>query len=207
MRFWCILFSLHVPWSCDHFLHTLYFLTYIYIYIYIYMYIYEDVCFSSPLSHMCYFFSIFIHMFLLVYNLSMFHTWSLDESYLSVSVKTGCKSTMPWSLFLQSFSRVHVQVIDLRTFVYCGIVVLDFSHNWFCWFCHGLPKGEILRFIYILCNWLIFWQNRSKMGLVLQESCCLSKVLKTWRLIEETSEKKLFIKSWWIAWQIHAIKT
>ena len=34
-------FSLHVPWSYDHFLHTLYSLTYIYIH----THIYDDVCF------------------------------------------------------------------------------------------------------------------------------------------------------------------
>ena len=56
------LFSLHVPWSYDHF--DIHCIVDIYIYIYI----------SSPLSYMCCFLSIFIHMFLLVYNLSMFHT-------------------------------------------------------------------------------------------------------------------------------------
>ena len=52
------LFSLHVPWSYDHFdIHCI-----------------VDIYISSPLSYMCCFLSIFIHMFLLVYNLSMFHT-------------------------------------------------------------------------------------------------------------------------------------
>ena len=36
------------------------------------------------------------------------------------------------------------------------------------WFCHGLPKGEIVgtyvihllgTYVTILCNWLILWQN------------------------------------------------
>ena len=59
-----VLFSLHVPWSCV-LLHILYF-----------FFLYDDdddVC-SSPLSHMCCFFSLFIHMFLNLYNLSLFHT-------------------------------------------------------------------------------------------------------------------------------------
>ena len=69
--------------------------------------IYMVMYFSSPLSHMCcFFFPLFKHMFPLLYNLSTFHTWCLDGSCLSVSVKIGCKSLMPWSLFLQSFSRV-----------------------------------------------------------------------------------------------------
>ena len=119
--------------------------------IYIYIYIWDDVCFSSPLSHICCFFSIFIHMFLLVYNLSMFHTWCLNESCLSVLDKTGCKSIMPWYLFLQSFQEFVVG-LDLCTFVNYGTVVLDFSHNCFLWFCHRLPKGEIIRVIYFVIS-------------------------------------------------------
>ena len=45
------------------------------------------------------------------------------------------------------------------------------------------------------------------MGLVLQETCCSNKVLKTWRLVQETSEETLFIKSRQIAQQILAIET
>ena len=45
------------------------------------------------------------------------------------------------------------------------------------------------------------------MDLVLQETCRSSQVLKTWRLVLETSEEKLFIKSQQIAWQKHAIET
>ena len=41
------------------------------------------------------------------------------------------------------------------------------------------------------------------MSLVLQETCYSSQVLKTWRLIQETSEERLLINSW----QIAAIKT
>ena len=36
--------------------------------------------------------------------------------------------------------------------------------------------------------------GRSKMGLVLQETCCLGQVLNPWRLDQETSEEKLFTK-------------
>ena len=43
-------------------LHTLYLLD-----MYMMMYV------SSPLSHMCWFFSLFMPMFLLLYNLSLFH--------------------------------------------------------------------------------------------------------------------------------------
>ena len=107
--------------------------------------IYMRCCmFSSPLSPMCCFFSIFMHVLLLVYNLSMFHTWCLDESCLSVSNKTSCKSIMPWSLLLQTCQEFVVG-LDLYTFVNYGIGVLVFFHNCYLWFCHGLPKGEIDR--------------------------------------------------------------
>ena len=57
-----------------------------------------------------------------------------------------------------------------------------------------------------MCNWLILWQNalylyfdRSRMCLILQETCCSNLVLKPWRLDQETSEKKLFTKTEQIA--------
>ena len=56
-------------------------------------------------------------------------------------------------------------------------------------------------YVMILYNWLILWQNalylylsRSRMCLILQETSCSSLVLKPWRLDQETSEEKLFIK-------------
>ena len=39
--------------------------------------IYMMMYVSSHLSYMCCLFSLFIHMFLLLYNLSMFHTYAL----------------------------------------------------------------------------------------------------------------------------------
>ena len=49
-------------------------------------------------------------------------------------------------------------------------VIYDFYHMFICllWFCHRLPKGEIVKtyvihllgtYVTILCNWLILWQN------------------------------------------------
>ena len=61
---------------------------------------------------------------------------------------------------------------------------------------------HLLRtYVIHLCNWLILWQNtlylylgRYRMCLIHQETCCSSLVLKPWRLDQETSEEKLFIK-------------
>ena len=96
-------------------------------------------------------------------------------------------------------------------------VIYEFSYMFICllWFCHGLPKREIVRtyvfhllrtYITHLCNWLILWENalylyldRSSMCLILQETCCSSLVLKSWRLDKEISEEKLFTKARQIA--------
>ena len=99
-------------------------------------------------------------------------------------------------------------------------VLYDFSHMFICllWFCHGLPKEEIIRtyvfhllrtYVILLYNWLIFRQNalylylgRSRMCLILQETCYSSLVLKPWKLDQETSEEKFFIKAKQIAWHL-----
>ena len=75
------------------------------------IYIYDDVCCFSPLS-MCCFFSLFIHIFLYVCNLLfLFHTkmswWVLFKVFQKDRLS---KSIMPWTLFLQSFSRVCLRI-------------------------------------------------------------------------------------------------
>ena len=90
-------------------------------YIVFFLYMMMHVLFFTFVSHVLFFFffflSFFMHMFL-VYNLSLFHTWCLDESCLSVLVKIGCKSTMLWSFFLQRFLRVRCRV---RLMYYCKL--------------------------------------------------------------------------------------
>ena len=49
------------------------------------------------------------------------------------------------------------------------------------------PKGFFQSALYL-------YLGRSRMCLILQETCCSSLVLKPWRLDQETSEEKLFIK-------------
>ena len=92
-------------------------------------------------------------------------------------------------------------------------VFYDFFHMFICllWFCHGLPKGEIVRtyvvhmlrtYVNILCNWLILWQNalylylgRSRIFLILQEIRFPDQVLKSSSLSKKTSWKCKFIKA------------
>ena len=62
------------------------------------------------------------------------------------------------------------------------------------WFMLGI-------YVNILCSWLILWQNALylkfgsfRMFLILQETCYSSLALKPWRLDQEKSEEKLFMK-------------
>ena len=91
-------------------------------------------------------------------------------------------------------------------------VIYDFSHMFICllWFCHRLPKGEIVTtyvfhmlgtYVTILCNWLIFWQNtlylylsRSMVCLMLQKTRFQVQVLKPCKYVQELSVKVLLIK-------------
>ena len=92
-------------------------------------------------------------------------------------------------------------------------VSYDFSNMFICllWFCHGLPKGEIVRtyvfyilrtYVMILCNWLILRQNtlylylgRLRMCLILQETTFQKQVLKPSSLFKKSSKECKFIKA------------
>ena len=92
-------------------------------------------------------------------------------------------------------------------------VIYGFSHMFICllWFCHGLPKGEIVRtyvfhmlrtYVTILCNWLIHWQNvlylylgRFRMFQILQETLFQDQVLKLLSLFKKTSSECKIIKT------------
>ena len=92
-------------------------------------------------------------------------------------------------------------------------VFYDFSYMFICllWFCHGLPKGEIIRsyvfhllgtYVNILCNWLILWQNalylylgRSMIFLILQETKFQDQVLKSSSLSKKIRWKCKLIKA------------
>ena len=93
-------------------------------------------------------------------------------------------------------------------------VIYDFSHMFICllWFCHGLPKGEIVRtyvfymlrtYVMILCNWLIPWQNvlylylgRLRMCLNISRNWFQDQVLKPSSLFNKSSKECKFIKTW-----------
>ena len=119
----------------------------------LWLYIYDDdVCFLFTNLSMCCFFSIFIHMFLkYAILISVSHKmpwWVLFKVFQKDRL---LNSTMPWTLFLQSFSIVCVRVrfccitstyelSDLRLLSWLVVLL---------WVCHGLPKEEIDKDIFM----------------------------------------------------------
>ena len=154
---------LHYPLvhrSCDHLFYDIHC---IYFHIYIYIYMMYVVLHLS--LHVLFLFSLYIHVSLCMQSLFLFHTkilwWFLFKEFQKDRL---WKSIMPWTLFLQSFSRVCVRVrffcIPTSGYEFSDLRLL----SWFIcllWFCHELPKGEIVRtYIRILrdiccVNWLI----------------------------------------------------
>ena len=113
-------------------------------------YIFDDVVIIFTYLIMCYFFSLFKHMFLLyVCNLLfLFHTkmpwWVLFKVFQKGRLS---KSSMPWTLFLQNFSRVCVRVdlLYLMSDYELSDLWLPSYFIYWLWFCHRLPQGEIVK--------------------------------------------------------------
>ena len=90
--------------ACDHLFMT-------YIVFISHLYIWWCMLFLTYIS-ICCFISLFIHTFLYVCNpLFLFHTkmpwWVLFKVFQKARLS---KSIMPWTLFLQSFSRFYVRI-------------------------------------------------------------------------------------------------
>ena len=76
------------------------------------IYLYADVCLLHLPLHVLFLFSLYTHVSLFVCNiLFLSHTkmrwWVLFKVFQKYRLK---KSSMPWNLFLQSFSRVCVRI-------------------------------------------------------------------------------------------------
>ena len=101
-----LLLLLHLYWSCDH-LTYIYIFWYIYIYIYILMYVYSSIssCVVS-LLFLCTCFLLFACNLLFMFHIKM-PWWVLFKVFQKYRLS---KSFLPWTLFLQSFSRVCVRI-------------------------------------------------------------------------------------------------
>ena len=116
------------------------------------LYILRLLLHSFTYLFMCCFFSLFMHMLLIYcmqYFIFLFHTkmswWVLFKVFQKYRLS---KSFLPWTLFLQSFSRVCVRIdfIVFNKWVRVEWFMTSLI-RFICllWFCHGLPKGEIVR--------------------------------------------------------------
>ena len=92
-------------------------------------------------------------------------------------------------------------------------VIYDFSHMFICllWFCHGLPKGEIVRtyvfhmlrtYIMILFNLLILWQKalylylgRLRMCLNTSRNHVSRSSVETFKSVQEIKQECKFNKA------------
>ena len=147
------LFSLHFRYiiSCILVLWPFWHTLYLYL-----LYIYFDVCSFTYLS-MCCFFSFFIHMFLIILYSIYYFCFTLrcyDEFCLKCFRNTSCQSLLAINSLLAKFVKslcydrfYCIQQVNMSWVIYV------FSHIFICllWFCHGLPKGEIVRTYVIQC--------------------------------------------------------
>ena len=129
---------------------------------------------SFTYSYMCCFFYLFYaHASYYLYAIYYFCFIQrcLDEFCLKCFRNTGCQSLLAINSLLAKFFKslcldrfYYIQQVNMSWVIY------DFSHMVICllWFCHGLPKGDIVRTyvihlsgtnVTILCHWLILWQN------------------------------------------------
>ena len=128
--------------------------------------------FHLPL-HVLFLFSLYAHASYYLYAIYYlcFTQRCLNEFCLKYFRNTGCQSLLAINSFLAKFFKnlyydrfYHIQQVNMSWVIY------DFSHMFICllWFCHELPKGEIVRtyvfhmlgtYVTILYNWLILWQN------------------------------------------------
>ena len=135
--------------------------------------LYVDIYFFHLPLHMLFLFSLYAHASYYVYAIYYFCFTQrcLDEFCLKYFRNTGCQSLLAINSLLAKFFKslcydrfYCIQQVNMSWVIY------DFSHMFICllWFCHGLPKGEIVKtyvfhilrtYVMILCNWLILWQN------------------------------------------------
>ena len=127
---------------------------------------------SSTLSYVVFFLPLYTYFLLLVCNLLfLFHTkipwWVLFKMFQKYKLSkftchelSSCKNFQEFVLGqILLYSTIDYELSDLWLLTYFIYLL---------WFCHGLPKGEIVRtyvihlletYVTILCNWLILWQN------------------------------------------------
>ena len=143
MRLLCIFFSffyIYLLYTC---LMTIWHTLYLHL-VYILMYVIH-------LSlYVLFLFFLYIHVFYILYAI-LYFCFTLrchDEFCLKCFRNTGCQSLLAMnSLFAKFFKSLCYDRFYCIQQVSMSWVIYDFSYMFICllWFCHELPKGEIVR--------------------------------------------------------------
>ena len=149
-----------------------------------FLYMLMYVSFTYP--YMCCFFHLPLHVLFLSPTLTCVVSFlSLCTCFLLLvcNLLFLFHTKMPWCVLFKMFQKYRLSKSTCHKLSFCKVfqedyiqqvnmswVIYDFSHMFICllWFCHGLPKEEIVKtyvfhmlgtYVTILCNWLILWQN------------------------------------------------
>ena len=161
------------------------------------------------------FLSLYTCFLLFVCNLLfLFHRRCLDEFCLKCFRNTDCQSLLAInSLLAKIFKSLCYDRFYCIQQVNMSWVIYDFSRMFICllWFCHGLPKGEIVRtyvflilrtYVMSLCNWLILWQNvlylylgRLRMCLNTLRNHVSRSIVEAFKSVQEIKQECKFIKA------------
>ena len=140
-------FHLHLPYVCWSL--TIWHTLYLYLSLYILMYVIH-------LSlHVLFLFSLYAHdsyiLYAILFSFFFFSCFTLrchDEFCLKCFKNTGCQSLLAMnSLFAKFFKSLCYDRFYCIQQVSMSWVIYNFSYMFICllWFCHELPKGEIVR--------------------------------------------------------------
>ena len=128
-----------------------------------FFHIYDDVFFFLHLPlHVLFLFFLYTHVSLCMQSLFLFHIWCLDEFLFKCFRKAGCESLSchelsSYKIFQEFMLGLNLFCNSTNGYKFSDLRLLS-QFICFLWFCHGLPKGEIVRGIFYI-NWLILWQN------------------------------------------------
>ena len=116
--------------------------------------------------HVLFLFSLYTYASYYFYTIYYFYFTQryFNEFCLKCFRNTGCQSLLAINSLLANFFKslcydrfYYIQQVNT------SLVIYDFSHMFICllWFCHGLPKGEIVRtyVFHILITYVMILYN------------------------------------------------
>ena len=128
--------------SCDHYWHTLYLFS-----------LYVDICFFHLPLHVLFLFFLYTHASYYLYAIYYFYFTQrcLDKFCLKCFRSTSCQSLLAINSLLAKFfkSSCYDRFYCIQQ-VSVSWVIYVFSYMFICllWFCHRLPKMEIIKDIF-----------------------------------------------------------